>query len=167
MTLYNSTNIALLTPDIIKVLDEKITLYKSKNLYDAGVADTIGELCGIEGKKLKDTQGGAAGLFYCESKRIEIKAGYATDDIMFHEVSHYFQSQYLDWKIYSNHISDHILYEQQAETMAKYMFEKLHPKSDTKGLFTAYFNKESVQWLYDYHNEFNTAVENDIPHLIK
>lgn len=167
MNIYTSPNIALLAPDIINLLDEKIALYKRSNLYHAGVADTVGVLCGIEGKKVANTLGGAAALFYSKDKRIEIKDIYATDDIIFHEVCHYFQSEYQDFKIYSNLISDHIIYEQQAETMAKYMFTKLYPFDDTRHLFKSYFDKESMKWLYDYHSQHNyREIENDIPHLI-
>ena len=124
-------NPIILKPSLILIpnkmatyLDDKVKSYKKLNLNSANYQERIGVLTGFETIKTDVDCGG-----YCDIWNKKIALADFSDKVFLHEISHAFQMDlgYFDNK--ETLISQSIKSEQQCESMARYLYEKINNKS--------------------------------------
>lgn len=154
--LFDKPSIQLITSDVKKLLDEKINLFKDKNLYSSSYDEMVGVMID---HKLIETDLNCSGYYDDQSKEIAyVDGGLPT---LFHEISHGIQYECGIFEKDLRLASSYINMEQQCESMNKYMYEKLFPHIKLNSSnFTAYFKKNDIDWLL---NEWCVGLlENDI-----
>lgn len=136
----------ILIPDFVKkYLDDKIIIYNK--IKSADLNEKIGILTGYELIKSFDSCGG-----FCDTYNKEIAIIEVSEPVLLHEICHAFQS---DMGIYnkSNLISQEIKFEQQCESMARYMHQKIN-KNPGLNLFTSYFKKQDIDFLKNWYHGY-------------
>jgi len=152
--IVHKASLQLLTPRIITYLDDKANLWIKNNLNSANVHERIGIMSGYNTISTNLKCGG-----YCDmwNKEIAIKEDYI--QVVLHELSHSFQADLGITETLRNLLSDHLKEEQQCETMAKYLYQKIHHKTGDR-IFTAYMDNHSLDFLRDWYK--GSFIELDI-----
>lgn len=146
-------SLVLIPNKVISYLDDKVNQYKKLKLNSTNYIEKIGVLTGFETVETNIECGG-----YCDIRNKEIALVEFSDRVFFHEISHAFQ---MDLGFFDNKeilISHSLKLEQQCESMAKYLYEKIYNLSGDK-IFNSYFCKGHIIWLSNWYGDFR---ENDI-----
>lgn len=155
--LYDGVSYKLITPEIKRLVDVKVTLFEQKLTTDAPLADIVGVLTGYELAVTDKYCGG-----YCDylnqtiAYNTELARGHA--DIkksLFHEMGHAIQAELgifdkLPWLLSAN-----LKMEQQCESIAFYLYNKTHksePLAATQ--FNSYFKADDVDFLRKWYTHW-------------
>lgn len=143
--IQKETSIHIIPKPAITYLDEKIKIYRK--LQNSDLSEKIGVLSGYELVNCDEFIGG-----YCDYYNKEIAIIEKTEPIILHELCHAFQ---IDMGILneSNLLSNELKFEQQCESMARYMYEKLY-KTSGKNIFTAYFKEQDIVFLKKWYKGY-------------
>lgn len=160
---YNGIDSRLITPEILRVINEKAAIYHKhiKVFNNDSIDDFVGYLSGCD---LYVTSRDVGGYFNQWDNIIAYNEEYTNSkiilEILCHEISHSIQVTVgIDIHAYS--LLARFKSEQQCDTMAYYLMNAIKPGSITKSDFkTGYFDKGSLQWLADYYD--GTVVKNDV-----
>lgn len=156
--LYSSVSNELLIPKLVLLVDEKISIFKSNNLYDANYSEIIGILTGYN---LIDTNLNCGG--FCNYIKKEIAIVDQCLKTLFHEVGHTIQAEIEMFEKESGLLSEQVYIEQQCETIAFYMYNLIFTKNQIQSSeFDSYFTREDVRWLADW---YGNSIENDFKNL--
>jgi hypothetical protein len=147
-------SLSLLNDDLNKIIRDNIRLFHNKLKKDAPYAEIIGYLTDYELVKTDLACGGWCSRY---SKEIAyVNGGLST---IFHEIGHAFQAKCgiikEEKKIL---LSQEIAIEQQAETIAYVMYNKLIGHSNN---FTSYFKIEDIKFLDLWYKD-SEIYENDL-----
>lgn len=148
--IYYRPSIDLINNHLKKELDKTANVFKNK-LMDASFSDVVGELTGFDLIKTDLKCGG-----YCDIENKEIAHVSGGINTILHEISHVIQHKH-ELLEHKKKLSENLVIEQQAETMAKYLYMKIYDKTD---VFDAYFTKDSILFLSDWYKD---NCEQDIP----
>jgi hypothetical protein len=154
--LYTGVSFDLLTKDVLKLLDDKIKSFHNNLKFDAEFSEIVGIITGYDliYNEREDCGG------YCDfiRKKIAYNDGGGIKTIL-HEISHALQA---DLGLFeSNYVllSERVLIEQQAETMAYYLFNSIY-NMDCKD-FTNYFSFDDIKFLHNWYSGYH-KYQNDI-----
>lgn len=146
--IYTGVNKKLFTKELEKIVNEKARIFKKKLSHAASIHDIVGELTGYEVISTEKDCGG-----YCDiyNKEIAINEPFA----MFHEISHYIQAELCILEPSEKVMSKNILMEQQAETIAYYLYNATHPgKPLGADKFNAYTTREDFDFLRKWYDGY-------------
>lgn len=167
--IYQSINDGLLDEKIIKFIKEKCKQYHKKVKYrHIDHHEFVGLLCNYDLKIFDSTENEltAGCIEYNSHIELSSEVAYNSDmdfdvwRVLSHEISHAFQAELEIEEKLPSLISARIMYEQQCETMAYYLYNNLFPhRNINKKLFNSYFDEEHHLILSEYYEGF---CENDI-----
>jgi hypothetical protein len=152
--IVGSPSLQLLTPRITSYLDDKAKIWVKSGLSSASIPEQIGLMSGYKTITTDLNCGG-----YCDLWNKQIAIVEPKIQVVLHELSHTFQVDLGEYEKLSNLFSDQLKLEQQCETMAKYMYQRITSKPGDE-LFTAYFDKDSLDFLRNWYK--GTVIEADI-----
>jgi hypothetical protein len=145
--ILNAPSLILLDTNIQKYLDAKAQLWVKSGLSKANTAEQIGVMSGYD---LIETTKNCGG--YCAMGNKEIAIVEFKIEVVLHELCHAFQSDMNYWHKLEYTLSDLFKGEQQCESMAKYLYQKIYHKTGDD-LFTAYFDKKSLDFLRNWYKD--------------
>lgn len=154
-----SPSLLVIPPRLITYLDNKAELFIKKKLSSANHKEQIGLLTGYNTISTNANCGG-----YCDlwKKEIAINDNSNCIHTILHECSHAFQADFGIWEKLNPLISDYFKAEQQCESMAAYIYEKIYKKPSI-GLFNAYMDNDSLLFLQNWYK--GSCIENDIKNI--
>lgn len=155
--LYTGVSFDLLTKNVLKILEDRINRFHKDLKNDAKFAEIVGILTDYNFIYSKRTDCGG----YCDfmNKEICLTENSRKYETILHEISHALQAELELFE--SNYVllSERILIEQQAETMAYYLFNSIYNKKSDN--FTNYFSFDDIKFLHNWYNGCD-KYQNDI-----
>lgn len=145
--ILTAPSMSLISNNELIYINEKISLYRSKKLFDAPIAEKIGVLTGFNTVDTNNNCGG-----YCNVNTKEIAIVDKEEAIILHECVHAFQYDLGLFDKLSMVFSDQFKLEQHCNSLAKFMYIELHRKDSD--IFKSYFNKEDLDWLKNWYDGY-------------
>lgn len=143
----------------IDYLNSKAELFIKSKLTTANHKEQIGALTGYNTITTDKDCGG-----YCDLWNNEIAINENSNNIhtILHECSHAFQADLGIWEKLTPLISEYFKAEQQCESMAAYLYERIYNKSSI-GIFNSYMDNDSLLFLQDWYK--GTIIESDLRNI--
>lgn len=162
MIIYHDTSPALLTPKVNKMIDSYVDVFHRKKLRSADLPSLVGELTGYVLISTDVNCGGWQDRF---TKEIALNPRtWDPIDCLLHEMSHAIQSEVEAFEKHQGMISEDLMIEWQANTMAKEMRMRMYPDMPINPrAFKSYFNLKDWQFLIDW---YGVCRQNDIEHIM-
>lgn len=163
MIIYHDTSPALLTPKVNKIIDSYVDVFHRKKLRSADHHSLVGELTGY---KLVSTDVNCGGWHDRFTKEIGLNhKTWNPIDCLLHEMSHAIQAEAELFEKRQGIISEDLMIEWQAETMAREMRMRMYPDVPIgQRAFKAYFNLKDWQFLIDWYGKWR---QNDIAEIME
>lgn len=165
---------SLITPNLDRILTDRVKRYHLKRLKGAPFCDIVGELTGYEVIKNETEAGG-----YCNyrgriialsdhgisdrevthnSQNDPIRYGIWRRKLVCHEISHALQAEEEQFEKEPWLLSAKLHTEWQAESMAYRLYNACFGVLDYR-YFSSYFSKKDVLWLREWYGEW---IEDDL-----
>lgn len=138
-------SLVLIDKNCNDLIDEKIKVFHKQKLISAPIDEKIGVMTGYNTISTDENCGG-----FCSPWTKQIAVVEESDRVVLHEICHALQADMGYFDNFSDMlVSDVLKLEQQCETMARSMFEKIYKTSGDQ-IFTAYFKKEDILFLKEW-----------------